>query len=567
MKPLALLGLALAAACAPAATPAPTPTPSPAPAQPAPVPTQQQPTQQPAPTPPPATPAPVAPGEAPRDWHLLDWEADRVPGIGLRRAERELLAGKQPQRTVVVAIIDSGVDTAHADLRANLWRNDGETPGNGRDDDGNGYVDDVHGWNFIGGADGRNVNEDTYEVTRLYVRCTRAPRAGSADTLPAALRSRCGEIEQAFQAKRQEAQQTLAQIATLATTYEQVQRILQPVVGGALTTANVQAVRSTDPRVQQAREIYLQFAANGLDAEELTEAREAYTSQVEYGYNPDFDPRAVVGDDYANTAQRSYGNRDVTGPDADHGTHVAGIVGAVRGDGAGMDGVASRVQLMVVRAVPDGDERDKDVANAIRYAADNGAHIINMSFGKAWSPYKPLVDEAVKYADSKGVLMIHAAGNDGEDVAKEPSFPTPVYKEGGRAANWIEVGATSWRMRDSLVAPFSNYGKGFVDVFAPGDDIYAPIPGGKFKKESGTSMASPVVSGLSALLMSYYPTLTAADVKRIVLESVTKLGDQDVIRPGEGGMRVKFGELSTTGGIVNAYNAIKLAEEITRVRP
>jgi subtilisin family serine protease len=261
-----------------------------------------------------------------------------------------------------------------------------------------------------------------------------------------------------------------------------------------------------------------------------------------------------------------YGNTIVVGPDASHGTHVAGIVAAIR-DAVGATGIAQSVKIMTLRAVPDGDERDKDVANAIRYAADNGAHIINMSFGKAWSPYKHLVDEAVKYADSKGVLMIHAAGNDGDDMTQAASYPTPVYKDGGRAVNWIEVGATSWRMRDSLVASFSNFGKGVVDVFAPGDDIYSTVPGGKFKKESGTSMASPVVAGVSALLMSYFPTLTAADVKRIVLESSTKLGDQVVIRPGEGETKVKFGELSTTGGIVNAFSAIKLAEEMTRVRP
>jgi subtilisin family serine protease len=190
-----------------------------------------------------------------------------------------------------------------------------------------------------------------------------------------------------------------------------------------------------------------------------------------------------------------------------------------------------------------------------------------MSFGKAWSPYKHLVDDAVKYADAKGVLMVHAAGNDGEDVTKAASYPTPFYKDGGRAVNWIEVGASSWKMRDSLVAGFSNYGKGMVDLFAPGDDIYSSIHGGKFKKESGTSMASPVVAGVSALLMSYFPTLTASDVKRIVLESSMKLGDQLVVRPGEGGMKVKFGELSNTGGIVNAYNAIKMAEQMTVVRP
>jgi subtilisin family serine protease len=218
---------------------------------------------------------------------------------------------------------------------------------------------------------------------------------------------------------------------------------------------------------------------------------------------------------------------------------------------------------MSVRTVPDGDERDKDVANAIRYAADNGANIINMSFGKAYSPYKSLVDDAVRYADSKGVLMVHAAGNEGEDMAKAASFPTPEYLTGGRAANWIEVGASSWKSRDSLVASFSNYGKTRVDVFAPGEDIYSTVPGGGYKKESGTSMASPVVAGVAALLMSYFPNLTASDVKRIIMQSSTKLGDQMVAKPGEGGGIVKFGELSITGGIVNVFAAVKMAE----VRP
>jgi subtilisin family serine protease len=215
---------------------------------------------------------------------------------------------------------------------------------------------------------------------------------------------------------------------------------------------------------------------------------------------------------------------------------------------------------MSVRTVPDGDERDKDVANAIRYAADNGANIINMSFGKAYSPYKSLVDDAVRYADSKGVLMVHAAGNEGEDMAKAASFPTPEYLTGGRAANWIEVGASSWKSRDSLVASFSNYGKARVDVFAPGEDIYSTFPGGGYKKQSGTSMASPVVAGVAALLMSYFPTLTAADVKRIIMQSSTRLGDQMVTKPGEAGGMVKFGELSVAGGIVNVFAAVKMAE-------
>src|SRR3712207_4182900 len=218
------------------------------------------------------------------------------------------------------------------------------------------------------------------------------------------------------------------------------------------------------------------------------------------------------------------------------------------------------------RSVPDGDERDKDVANAIRYAVDNGAHIINMSFGKGYSPQKRVVDEAVKYADSKGVLLVPAAGNAGEDVKEHPSFPVPTYLDGGRAQNWIEVGASSWKGLDSLAASFSNWNRELVDVFAPGVDVYSTMPGGKYERESGTSMASPVVAGLAAMIMSYYPTLTASDVKRIILQSATRYADRRVVRPGSD-EKALFGTLSATGGIVNAYAAVKLAEETARTRP
>lgn len=518
----------------------------------------------PAPAPTPADTAAAAPREAPDNWHLLDPATDGFQGISLLRAERELLAGRTPARTIVVAVIDNGVDTAHAQLRARLWANPGETGGNGRDDDSNGYADDLRGWNLIGGPDGKNVHEDTYEVTRLAAMCA---RPASRDSLRTDLRARCPEIETTYARKRAEAQQILQNIGQIESLLSQVVPHLKSVMNtDTLTTAKVEAFKPADDKSRQARAVYLQIAAMGLDDAELAEAKKAYESQVQYGYNINFDPRKIVGDSYPDTSVRRYGNSDVTGPEPMHGTHVAGIIGAL--DSLGVRGIAKNVRIMALRAVPDGDERDKDIANAIRYAADNGAHIINMSFGKAYSPYKKLVDDAVKYADSKGVLMVHAAGNDGANVDSTASFPTPVYLDGsGRARNWIEVGATSWRGKDSLVAGFSNWGKGVVDIFAPGDDINSTVPGNKHKKESGTSMASPVVTGVAALLMSYYPTLTAADVKRVILESANTLSDTMVIRPGEEGASVRFGDLSATGGIVNAYNAVKKAEEMTKVRP
>jgi subtilisin family serine protease len=324
-------------------------------------------------------------------------------------------------------------------------------------------------------------------------------------------------------------------------------------------------LQASNDTVRQARQIYLGLAAQGISQGEVAEAKKAYASRAQYGFNTMVNPRTTVGDDYPDTLVKKYGNRDVTGPDASHGTHVAGIIGSIR-DGGGT-GIAQSVRIMGVRTVPDGDERDKDVANAIRYAVDNGAQVINMSFGKAYSPYKSLVDAAVRYADSKGVLMVHAAGNEGEDTGESPSFPTPDYTGGGRAVNWIEVGASSWKGRDSLVASFSNYSKAKVDLFAPGEDIYSTVPGGGYKKESGTSMASPVVAGVAALLMSYFPNLTATDTKRIILESSTRLTNQMVAKPGEGGGMVKFGDLSVTGGVVNVYAAVQMAQMTAGSKP
>ena len=553
MKPVSsfvLLAFTALACAAPrtVATPGPSPTPA------TPVPST------------PATPAPAPILEAPRDWQLLDQETDRVPGISAERARRELLAGREPARTVLVAVIDNGLDTAHADLRANLWVNTKEIPGNGRDDDNDGYVDDVRGWNFIGGKNGSDVNHDTFEVTRLHAACTGKPAGASMPPLSTTERARCDQFAREFEKMRGETEQTLTQVQQIDEMLAQILPVLRQAAGTeSLTVKNVTAIRSPRQDVQQARTLFLRLAAEGISPKDVEEAKTEFTSRLKFGLSPTFDPRPIVGDDPKNVAERTYGNRDVMGPDGKHGTHVAGIIGAVRGNGIGIDGIASAVRIISIRTVPDGDERDKDVANAIRYAADLGANVINMSFGKGFSPQKSAVDEAVKYADAKGVLMVHAAGNEGENSDVKPSFPTPMYIGGGQAQNWIEVGASSWRSGDSLVASFSNYSKTRVDVFAPGVDILSSVPGGGYERQSGTSMAAPVVTGLAALIMSYYPNLAAADVKRIILASATRRTER-VLRPGGGG-EVPFAELSATGGIVNAYNALRMAQEASAAKP
>jgi len=476
-----------------------------------------------------------------------------------------VLAGQPAKDTVTVAVIDSGVDIKHEDLQGKIWVNDDEIPGNGIDDDDNGYVDDVHGWNFIGG-DGENVEYDTYEVTRLYVKLRkRFADVDSAAVAPAEREAyqRYRRIQSDFQTQRRETKQQLSNVQSANDAVRFAQQLLQQHLDtDSLTQEAVANISSPRQQVQRARDILMYFYNQGLAPSDVQEYHDHLKNKLEYNLNPDFNPRPVVGDDYDDKQERIYGNNNVIGPDADHGTHVAGIVAAARDNGMGVDGVASAVRIMSVRTVPNGDERDKDVANAIRYAVDNGADVINMSFGKSYSPYKQVVDDAVAYADSMGVLMVHAAGNDGEDVDSTANYPTRQYATGGAAERWIEVGASSWQGGRQLAAPFSNFGDETVDVFAPGASIYSTVPNNRYERNDGTSMAAPMVTGLAALLMSYHPDLSAAEVRSLILDTATRYADQQVTSPATGNV-VPFRSLSRTGAVVNAYAALRQAAQMT----
>jgi subtilisin family serine protease len=492
--------------------------------------------------------------EAPPDWQLLDEAADTVPGISVRRAERELLAGKPPKAPVLVAVIDGGIDTAHVDLKANLWTRPADAPADG-------HPNESHGWNFIGGPSGQNVGHDTYELTRVVARCRQGGVEGG--TPPVSPDSTCVRLDKEFMRLRGEAERQLANVQRVAGVLDTADKVLERALGpGPLTVERVQGLQATESSTARAQQVYLSLAKQGGTPAAVARALTGIQSRVNYGLNPSYDPRPIVGDQYGDVREAHYGNADVMGPDALHGTHVAGIIGAVRGNGVGIDGVAPAVRIMMVRAVPDGDERDKDIANAIRFAVDHGARVINMSFGKSYSPQKVAVDDAVRYAAAHDVLLVHAAGNDGQDVSMAPTFPSPVYLDGETAPNWIEVGASSWAGGDRLAAPFSNYSKTKVDVFAPGVDILSTVPGNAYARESGTSMAAPVVTGLAAFLLDYYPHLSAVELKRIILQSATPYPDEMVIRPGSKDERVPFGSLSVTGGIVNAYAALRMARDV-----
>lgn len=517
---------------------------------------------------------------APNDWYYGD-PGSEFNGISMLKAYNELINDK-PSSTVIVAIIDSGIDVEHEDLKENLWVNPGEIPGNGKDDDNNGYIDDIHGWNFIGGPNGKNVGPDTYEATRVYASLKYKYESAIPDKLNKNQKEEYAlylKTKETVETEIEKAKKGLEKFEPLKQRVNSAMDILiSKMEGKSLSMMAIESIDSdNNPEVDMAKAITMQYMSidenitlEGIKDqinEDISNDMKYYQDKLDYAYNIDFDPRAtIVKDNYNDPYEKYYGNNDVKGPDSSHGTHVGGIVGAVRNNGIGMDGVAPNVKLMSVRAVPDGDERDKDVANAIRYAVDNGASIINMSFGKGFGTHKELVDEAVKYAASKDVLLIHAAGNSAQNNDIEQNFPHAkyakktgfIFKKRRKASNWIEVGALSYKTEEFSAAPFSNYGAENVDVFAPGMAIYSTMPENEYAQLQGTSMAAPVVAGVAATIRSLYPQLTAVQVKEAIMKSVTPI-NFEVYRPGSKTEKISFSKLSVTGGTVNLHSALKHA--------
>ena len=505
------------------------------------------------------------------NWHHLDLKSDGIFGISTEKAYQ--LLKNRTAKPVIVAVIDGGIDIEHEDLKEVIWVNEKEIPGNGKDDDANGYTDDVHGWSFIGSEKG-NVQYDNTEMVRLLrkLKPTYETALNSTPFSP--------EERKEFELYQRLISDYMAQLEQAKAGFYSIslfKKTLQEIVDKIVTSSpkladfeDYKAENDLENRALKAIKSSLKEEPDfGKLKEEIDETLKHYDTQLKYHLNLDYDPRAIVGDRYEDSSERSYGSPDVKGPDAEHGTHVAGIIAAVRNNGKGLDGVANQVKIMALRVVPDGDERDKDVANAIRYAVDNGAKIINMSFGKAYVWNKAVVDSAVQYAQAKDVMLVHAAGNDAKNTDITKNYPNRFYSDStglnmGMAQAWIEVGASGWENNEELAADFSNYGKKSVHVFAPGVQIYSSIPDSKYKQINGTSMAAPVVSGLAAMLRSYFPQLSAIAVKDLIVQSVQKVEQKVKVRGEQGNTRLIFSELCSSGGIINAQKAVEMALKTTK---
>ncbi|MDA9563971.1 S8 family serine peptidase [Flavobacteriales bacterium] len=505
------------------------------------------------------------------NWYGKSPSIDKIQGVESDRAYKELLKDKTSKKTILVAVIDAGVDVTHEDLQELIWINEDEIPNNGKDDDNNGYVDDINGWNFLGNSEGININESNLEITRITRKFDPIFKGKTLETISAEDKS---DFEMYVKAK--------AEFDETAEKYEsRLDRFLgtkadfiaaETALKSELKTEKlsqelVDSFTPTDSTLIKHKEMLSTSFKRGLTIERLDRIINYFETYTKYYTNLDFDPRAdIIGDDAYDINDNQYGNADVKGADSGHGSMVAGIIGGIRNNGVGVDGIADNVRFMALRTVPNGDEQDKDVALAIRYAADNGANIINMSFGKYYSPLKSDVNEAVRYAASKGVLMIKASGNDDTNIDESTQYPNAIDGDGTTIPNWITVGANDQLLDKKLSATFSNYGKNNVHIYAPGVGIVSTVPDSRYDMANGTSFACPVVAGVAALVWSYYPELSASELREILLTSGTSYKKKKVYQPGysqDKQIKTKFGKLSSTGSIVNAYNALEAAEKKT----
>ncbi len=491
---------------------------------------------------------------------ILNWYNGKGPGMETEKAYKML--NKRKTSSVIVAVIDSGIDIEHEDLKGKIWTNSDEIPGNNIDDDKNGYVDDVHGWNFLGNAKGENLNEACLEKTRILR--TLSLKFEGID--PANLSDKEKEDYTLFEKVKAEVEEEKSMYESYLGQMDMVSMMMDQVpaiVGNALgktdyTIKDLQKWNPEDEQMMQLKDFAVAMKTGELTKDVIEDQKRSIEEMVNFNLNLEYDDRILIGDNPEDFNDKSYGNPDVEGPDALHGTHVGGIIGAVRGNGLGGDGVAENVLLMAVRAVPAGDENDKDIALAVRYAVDNGAKVINMSFGKSYSPHQKEVYEAFKYADSKGVLLVHAAGNDNADVDTNPNFPTSLYSfQSQPLDHFLTIGASTKISKKQLAASFSNYGQTKVDVFAPGFEIYNSVPQSAYKKLQGTSMAAPMVAGVAAMLKSYFSALSMKEIKDIMLQSAKSYKGTLQYKPGSEEL-VDFSTLSTTGGVVNVKRAAKM---------
>ena len=512
-------------------------------------------------------------------WHWKDFNKDTVHGISLLQAYEQLAKLNKQPSPIIVAVLDGGIDTNHIELKSRLWVNTKEIPNNGIDDDHNGYIDDVHGWNFLGGKDGRNIDKAADEKSRIYHKYKSVfENVSDLNQIKSEAQQIQYQIWKQAASEIEFSEEDAANLQYITMATNALQKLGNIIIkeknDSNFTVESLESFQPIGRVTLDAKMAYLR-TVQILGIEKETPYQEVIADLKEYIEGKEKSAKAksippaniradIIKDNYENFADKYYGNNDITGPNAKHGTHVAGLVASIPDSNWNVNKYYPVIQIMGVRVVPDGDEYDKDIALGIRYAVDNGAKIINMSFGKSFSPEQAWVDDAIRYAGEKDVLIIHSAGNEYYDLNTKAVYPNPYSSTiKDTAKNILTIAASSdYFINGSLLTDFSNFGSKIVDVLSPGNKIYSTIPtGNNHGYLQGTSMAAPIVSHIAAMVRSYYPNLSATDVKQILMQSVWKPEDINKTYPVPQKQEEKtLQEIAAAPGIVNASNALQLAQ-------
>ncbi|WP_445455707.1 S8 family peptidase [Flavobacterium sp. HNIBRBA15423] len=520
-----------------------------------------------------------------KKWHLNN----SLNGISLNKWHKE--NPKKIKEQIVIAVLDTQIDTNHEDLQDQFWVNIDEIPNNTIDDDNNGYIDDVNGWNFLGTKSGNYIVWANFEYVR-FIRDWKEKFEGKKkedvedkDLENFKIYSRCIAVlnyKKKYYENNQKsldydifiypkAKDTLKYyFPNEDYNYEKLANLYNKVKGDDKRTYSDMLNNKDEDFLALVYNFYSNYASNITSLEILQDKKIQTDSILKKNLNIDYNERVFIGDN-PNILEKGYGNNKINAKIKEirsfntHSTEVSSIMASIRSNGLGSDGFSNNIKIMPLTISASGDEHDKDIAMAIYYAVDNGAKVINMSFGKDFSLHKEWVFEAMQYAENKNVLLVHCSSNDSRDIDRYHDYPNDIgYNKLPEVVdNFISVGSISKRTDSTMVSSFSNYGKKNVDIFAPGEEIYVAIPDNQYKYDSGTSLAAPMVSGTAALIWLYYPNLTVQEVKNIILESGVTI-DKMVIKPGTKDEMVHFSELCKTGKILNTYNAMKMAEEVSK---
>jgi len=507
-----------------------------------------------------------------KNWQHKDIIEDSIPGISLDKAYQEFLKNKKGD-TIIVAVLDTGIDMYHQEFRNTIWINTKEIPKNGIDDDANGYIDDVNGWNFLGNKKGENVEFANYECVRIIRKYGQLFKNRQEDEIPLVQKQAFKQYIKAlahYEIKLEKAKSENKFYSPAPKRYEDaIEALKEYFPNKNITIQKLDSIQTDDKLLKKHIRNLRYCLEYDISYEDLLNYKKSAENALEYYLaENDYDERKIIGDDPENIDDKGYGNNDITGH-ADtrhHSTKVSGVLAANRNNDIGIKGVTNLVKIMPVVIAASGSEHDKDIALGIRYAVDNGAKVINMSFGNEFSLHREWVDDAIKYAESKDVLIVTTAGNFSTNIDEiHNNYPNDQFENGDNFVNnFIVVGGSSYTLNENLAGYFSSYGKSNVDIFAPGHNIYTTYNNNEYTFSVGTSMACPLVSGIAALIRSYYPNLTAAEVKQIIMESGVSY-DIMVNKPSESEEKelVPFSSLSKSGKIVNAYNALLMAEEVS----